>query len=326
VVDASRRSREPNLSIEEQIYALKTWRYLRIAMAAMAATLFAAIIEERVRGHLDPLAMPVPRTVHCWQGSISAYYYTPVHAFLVGALVAIGICLFSLKGDTPVEDVLLNLAGMFAPVVALVPTDPPSQCPPSVVGLDRYANAANNMFALVSLETMAFLIILILVKIRRDPGDLTPPPPTKADAVGFKVAVGLVGVEWLFWALSFHTDAVYKKYTHYSSAILMFVCFFLVVCFRAAATNPHPFPQHLRRPELEDIIAILMVGSVMAFVVLTLVHWDEAVFQVEFCLIALFLAYWLVQTERGWHPEVGTRRWIVRKLSEPVFRKGNDLS
>jgi hypothetical protein len=58
----------------------------------------------------------------CFQTSISAYYYTPVHGIFIGALVAVGTCLICLRGNTDAEDILLNLAGMFAPVVALVPT------------------------------------------------------------------------------------------------------------------------------------------------------------------------------------------------------------
>ena len=39
-----------------------------------------------------------------------------------GALIGIAACMIALKGTTPVEDVFLNLGGMFAAVVAIVPT------------------------------------------------------------------------------------------------------------------------------------------------------------------------------------------------------------
>ncbi|MBA3654232.1 MAG: hypothetical protein H0W70_08560 [Actinobacteria bacterium] len=35
----------------------------------------------------------------CWQTSISAYYYTPVRAVFVGALMAIGLSLIVIKGS-----------------------------------------------------------------------------------------------------------------------------------------------------------------------------------------------------------------------------------
>ena len=66
--------------------------------------------------------------MRCWQHSISAYYYTPVQLFLVGALVAIGISLIALKGSIELEDAVLNFAGILAPVVALVPTPNVGRC------------------------------------------------------------------------------------------------------------------------------------------------------------------------------------------------------
>ena len=88
--------------------AQKTYRYLRIGLIGAAVMLAAAVVIER--WHVD-----------CWQGSISAYYYTPVRAVFVGALVAVGLSLIVIKGEGH-EDVYLNIAGMLAPVVAFVPT------------------------------------------------------------------------------------------------------------------------------------------------------------------------------------------------------------
>ena len=58
----------------------------------------------------------------CWQSSISSYYYTPAQGILVGVLVAIGVCLICLRGASDGEDELLNLTGLCAPFVALVPS------------------------------------------------------------------------------------------------------------------------------------------------------------------------------------------------------------
>jgi hypothetical protein len=55
-------------------------------------------------------------------GSVSAYYYTPAQAIFVGGLIGLGACMIALKGTNDVEDVFLNLGGMFAAVVAIVPT------------------------------------------------------------------------------------------------------------------------------------------------------------------------------------------------------------
>src|SRR3954466_5335692 len=89
----------------------KTYLYLRVGLVALAVFLGASLVIELVAGDTP------------WLGAISAYYYTPVRGVFVGTLTAMGVCLIAIKGrDRPREDLMLNLAGMCAPVVALCPT------------------------------------------------------------------------------------------------------------------------------------------------------------------------------------------------------------
>jgi hypothetical protein len=90
--------------------AAKSYRYLRLAMVGLLACLAAAVLYQTWRQGWPPL------------GSVSAYYYTPAQAFFVAGLIGLGACMISLKGTTPVEDLFLNLGGVFAVIVALVPT------------------------------------------------------------------------------------------------------------------------------------------------------------------------------------------------------------
>jgi len=55
------------------------------------------------------------------QDSMSAYYYTVMRDEFVGILVAIGALLVVYRGYTQLENVALDLAGVFLPGVALVP-------------------------------------------------------------------------------------------------------------------------------------------------------------------------------------------------------------
>ena len=96
--------------------ALKTYRYLRLGMVAVLAALAISVVLE------------LWNTSGCLQRSISAYYYTPTHAVFVGALVALALAMITLLGNTPIEDAFLNLAGLFAPVVAFVPTSDANYC------------------------------------------------------------------------------------------------------------------------------------------------------------------------------------------------------
>lgn len=59
------------------------------------------------------------------QGSISAFYYTSMRNVFVGALFAIGICLYVYKGYNPLENTGLTVAGLFLFGVALFPTTAP---------------------------------------------------------------------------------------------------------------------------------------------------------------------------------------------------------
>ena len=89
---------------------MTTWRYLRLAIVVMVVALGASVLYEHAR-----------TGTRCWQPSISSYYYTAAQSAVVGALVAIGVCLICLRGNTDWEDILLNVAGACAPVAALSP-------------------------------------------------------------------------------------------------------------------------------------------------------------------------------------------------------------
>jgi len=55
------------------------------------------------------------------QGSMSAYYYTAMRDEFVGVLIAVGVLLVVYRGYTRLENVALDLAGVFLAGVALVP-------------------------------------------------------------------------------------------------------------------------------------------------------------------------------------------------------------
>ena len=95
-------------------YAVRTWHYLRLALVALVLGLVAAVLYEHAQ-------------VHCFQTSISAYWYTPARGYFVAMLLGMSVCLVCLRGSTEAEDILLNFAGMFAPVVAFAPTPPESK-------------------------------------------------------------------------------------------------------------------------------------------------------------------------------------------------------
>jgi len=88
----------------------QTYVNLRVGMAILAFSLPAILfIVSLITGEkLEP--------------SISAYYFTPMRDLFVGAIVAVGACLYLYKGFSDKENIALNIAGVFAIGVAFIPT------------------------------------------------------------------------------------------------------------------------------------------------------------------------------------------------------------
>ena len=267
------------LQREEQGYAVKTWRYLRVAMIALAAGLLVSIVYEIRDEGWD-----------CVQTSISAYYYTPVHGYFVGALLSIGVCLFCLKGSTEREDVLLNVAGMFALVVALVPTADPDACA-SVLRDDaaRYDSIENNVTALIT-AGVAVLLFVVLFGWRFDDEDRGRPTHIGTIIVGGLLVVTVL----VFW----RARDRFVGSAHFAAAAFMFICIFLVVCSNALQAGRRREKSSTRN--LYIGVAGAMGVSVLGFGFAWLVDWDHRVLAIEAALIILFAVFWVIQTIELW--------------------------
>ena len=264
--------------------AVKTYRYVRLAMIALVLGLAAAVVVERLK--VDP---------GCFQHSISAYYYTPVRGMFVGGLIAIGVCLVTLKGNNDAEDALLNLAGMLAPVVALVPTPSMGSCSSSPgAGGDRTANVFNNMTSLFVIG--AFGLAATAWLLWKDP---TRP---RSSVVGFALGVvlWLAAVGVFAWCRDF-----FLRNAHYAAAITMFAAIVGVVALNALGFHRKQLaageaPRHPLTNRYA-VIAGAMVVAVGAIGVWDLtVGWDHAVLWIEGTLITLFATFWVLQTEELW--------------------------
>jgi hypothetical protein len=267
------------LSYEEQVNAIKTWRYLRLAMVALVVGLLVSVGYERWK--VNP---------GCFQTSISAYYYTPVHNYFVGALVSIGVCLYCLKGNKHEEDILLNLAGMFAPVVALVPTSGTGSCASVLTTTqDRDVNVANNVPALLA---VGFLGVGILVYLGLRDRELPPRPAL----IGF----GVAALIWIATALVFYLDRdLFRSAAHLTAAGLMFLCIILVVCFNARGFKEKTDARSPRNRY--GVIAGAMIVSAVVIGIAGLLGWDYWLLLMEFALITLFAIFWVIQTIELWH-------------------------
>jgi hypothetical protein len=272
------------LTSSAQLNAVKTWRYLRLAMIVVVVGLGVAIAFEHFK--TDP---------RCFQTSISAYYYTPAGAVFVAALVTIGACLISLKGNTDWEDILLNLAGMFAPIVAFVPTPGTGSCG-SVLGTtkDRNVNVANNIFTLIVVGALGLLVLGALMIRAQRSADLAR-QPNRSAKIGYAVAF----VAWLGATLVFGLARhFFVANAHYTAAGLLFVCIVLVVVIDAVEFKAKTAPASRWNRYLA--IAVAMVLSVVIMVIAKVAGWDYWLLGLEISLIALFAAFWAIQTAELW--------------------------
>ena len=266
------RQQDLSLTREQQVYAIKTWRYLRLAMIALLVGLFAAVIYEVARGG----------DIDCVQTSISAYYYTHAQAIFVGALIAMGTCLISLRGSTDHEDVLLNLAGMLAPVVALVPTPNAGACA-SLVGLgDPTPNVENNITALLFTGATAFVLLAVLSRGSRRPA---------VARIGYWVAIALWGIALVVF-IGFTPEFV--DHAHLIAAGIMFACIIAVAVINAFSFRDKQGDPNVRNRYI--YIAIAMLSAPALYLVGGMYH----ILLAEIAALLLFAIFWAFQTEELW--------------------------
>ncbi|MDQ1537625.1 MAG: hypothetical protein QOE58_2018 [Actinomycetota bacterium] len=270
-------------------HAVKTYRYLRLAMIALVVGLGTSVVFEWTEQGRS-----------CLKTSISAYYYTPVQAFFVSALVAIGVCLICLKGSTEWDDTLLNLAGAFAPVVALVPTPNAGACPEKAEQVVlRDPNVLNNVTALLVVGGLAILVTAILAGVDRRQGVSTE----RSSGIGMAVVV-------LVWVLTLVAFVSHRRWftdnAHYTAAISMFACIVIVVSLNALGLGRRRRAQGEAQGKRAVVnrylyIAIAMVASVIGALVWKWTSgFDHAVLFIEAALILLFATFWLAQTAELW--------------------------
>jgi hypothetical protein len=128
-----------------------------------------------------------------------------VQSFFVGALVAIGISLIVLKGSTELEDVWLNFAGIFAPVVAFVPSPNVGGCGSVLTDkTNRDRNIGNNVTAMLVMAGLAFAVLGVLRLLGRAVNHV-PVPEAPDNAAwarwiavgGYALALALYVVAWV---------------------------------------------------------------------------------------------------------------------------------
>ncbi|MCA1706547.1 MAG: hypothetical protein LC808_26095, partial [Actinobacteria bacterium] len=275
--------------------AIVTYRYLRFGMVVIAFALVVSILYQW-------------RTAGCWQGSISAYYYTPARPIFVSGMIAIAISLMVIKGSTPVEDLLLNTAGMLAPVVAFVPTtfEPPCVRGQALVKVnqklpnDIIRHVENNIFASLVAGFLALAIAILVLVIEQYRND-------KVATRYVRSRIALVALTGLFlivgvWLLA--NDKILEL--HGQAAFWMFVALGLasivsgIWVFIVNRGDGPKTTRHWTKLGVSYIVVGVVMGVAGAIITFWPDPWDHRTLVLEMTEIGLFVAMWIVQSFERW--------------------------
>jgi LPXTG-motif cell wall-anchored protein len=279
-----------------------SYRYLRIGLVALLLALGAAVGYQSIQ---QGFAL----------ASVSAYYYTPAQAIFVSALIGLGVCMIALQGLTYPEDVFLNLGGMFAMVVAVVPTSRGADfgtalqacrkvggtlnqgaagkpdCP-SVLALQNatIANVDNNMTALLIVGGLVLLLVAILLYRKRR---AIPAGSVRWWVLGGFAAALLI---WLGALVALLVSAEWLAgNAHYIAAAGLLACILLVAFFNAQRWKSQQAAQTSPVRNPYAVVAAVMLAGAAVSIVLWLIN-AVSLFWVEIVVALLFAIFWATQT------------------------------
>lgn len=145
--------------------------------------------------------------------SISHFYYTDLGNIFVGTLCAVSLFLFSYNGHDKGDKIAAKIAGLFALLVALFPTDfgnyTDMQCSRMSSGENTVANVLHYVSATILFSTFAFFSLVQFTKTNK-PGRMAKPKRTRNfiyKICGWIIVACIVGIA----VTSFLPAAVYEK-------------------------------------------------------------------------------------------------------------------
>ncbi|MWV50667.1 hypothetical protein GRS96_15440 [Rathayibacter sp. VKM Ac-2803] len=276
----------------------RTYRYVRVSLCAAVLLLGVGVVWHLIA--LGPLR------------SISAAYYTPARSVFVGALVAVAVALVVLAGRS-VRRYLLLLAGMIAPIIALVPVpldagelpgagcaDGAARCLPAgtvdevAVGMLAYLT--------VSAAVLAASVVFLALDRSLDRWAVL----RCGIAALLLAAVGL-------WS----TQPSFGLVAHYAAAGAFFVLIAAVAGIHAAevgaegVTGPGSPVVYARcyaaLAALIALVEVLLIALVATGSGASLLG-DQWLLIGEAAALALFAAFWVLQTVENWDEPDATVR------------------
>lgn len=266
----------------------RTYRYLRFGIGGTIVLVFVSVAIAMVQvGVLS---------------SVSAYFYTPARTVFVGALIAASLGLLAISG-TGVERVLLDAAGLLAPLIALVPTPlvpgtvpgvridcaPESSCVPSAYHLD----VANGVSTYLLVGAVVVIAAFLIFRGRKQ--ELRA---IRASLLGAAALFLAVALTWAF------ARDVFLQQAHVTAALLFFLSIGSCAVVKAFEHQQGARPTKTYQRLYWIIAAVFLADAVVAVAVIY-GGWLEAfvvppVLICELLALALFLLYWILQSFPRW--------------------------
>ncbi|MFG6474968.1 hypothetical protein ACFXP7_01110 [Microbacterium sp. P06] len=262
----------------------RTYRYVRLSLVGVIAFLAVSLTVEIVTG--GPLA------------SVSAAFYTPARDVLVGSLCAVALALLVLSGRS-VEQMLLDVAALLAPVIAFVPTpvapaDIAAGCAggSSCVPEQFLPGIANSLISLGIVAVVGIATVSIVALAR---GTFDRAMLVSVAAAG--VVVAALGGWWMLSPSTFLLGA------HNAAAVV----FFTLIALVAALAAGQPAGSDSRRTRLRVAYGVIAAGIALALALVigvVVAGAEPAVplfFVGEAAALLLFAVFWVVQTIEFWN-------------------------
>lgn len=267
----------------------RTYRYVRLSIIGAVVLLAASLVVVTVT--IGPIA------------SISHTVYTPGRSVFVGVLFAVTLALVTLSGHS-LEQALLDMAALCAPLIAIVPTplrtgDVPGltvECPDPVQPCVPAAQLPGIQNAMISLAVLAALAIITAVILARVQRTLTP-----AVGVAIGAAAALVAATTAWWL---GAPASFVAFGHLAATS----AFFGIIAIVATIAAVHSTARWRVYYAVIAIVIAVDLVFVIAVVVLRLNGIDlvrstgaPLISIGETIAVALFAAFWTLQTVQLWN-------------------------
>jgi len=262
----------------------RTYRYVRLAILGAVLSIGVALV--------IVLATEGPLT------SLSGLFYTSGRTAFTGALIAVALALVALSGHS-VEQILLDVAALFAPLIAVIPTpvalgDLPGEtgCPGAVPCVpEAFVPGVTTgiiTFAVMAIVGAGCALILARVQQTLSPGVL----------IGV-IAAGVVAVVMLVWLLVWPDALLHIGHLVVTAAFFGIMVAIAVV---SAAASRRPW----RRVYV--IVAVGMATSLLYLAIVGIVRLTGVdlsgqpwTLVGEIGVIGFFAVFWVAQTVQKWN-------------------------